>query len=87
MKLCKSYSAMALIIFYYTYIIRYLDKKLLLRLNAGRVIIGTLRGYDQFMNLVLENAAEMKGSESIPIPSMCVVRGCSVVQFEQQAAY
>lgn len=28
---------------------KYMDKKLDIRLNANRKIVGTLRGYDQFM--------------------------------------
>jgi hypothetical protein len=40
------------------------------------------RGYDQFLNIVLEDAEEMKGETGVPI-GMIVVRGGSVVQFEQ----
>lgn len=36
----------------------YLDKTISLQLNKGRKVSGTLRGYDQFMNLVLGNAVE-----------------------------
>lgn len=35
---------------------RYMDKNLSLTLNGGRIVKGVLRGYDQFMNLVLEEA-------------------------------
>ena len=34
----------------------YLDKRLRIKLNANRIVTGKLRGYDQFMNLVLEEA-------------------------------
>lgn len=34
----------------------YLDKKISLHLNKGRKVSGTLRGYDQFMNIVLGDA-------------------------------
>ena len=34
--------------------LRFLDKSVCVRLNARRKVTGTLRGYDQFMNLVLE---------------------------------
>ncbi len=30
----------------------------LVKLNGGRKVTGTLRGYDQFMNLVLDNTIE-----------------------------
>jgi U6 snRNA-associated Sm-like protein LSm1 len=35
-------------------IVEELDKKLLVQLRDGRKIIGTLRSFDQFANLVLE---------------------------------
>ena len=36
----------------------YLDKQVLLSLNKNRKVTGTLRGYDQFMNIVLGDASE-----------------------------
>jgi hypothetical protein len=33
------------------------------KLNANRVVIGTLRGFDQFMNLVVDNTVEVNGNE------------------------
>ena len=33
------------------------------KLNANRMIVGTLRGFDQFMNLVVDNTVEMNGNE------------------------
>ncbi|KAH8024084.1 hypothetical protein HPB51_021429 [Rhipicephalus microplus] len=43
---------------------KYMDKKLSLRLNASRVVTGILRGFDPFMNLVLDEAVEeTKGGE------------------------
>ena len=37
---------------------RYLDKRLALKLNANRSVTGVLRGFDVFMNLVLDDASE-----------------------------
>ena len=37
---------------------RYMDKKLQLKLNAGRVVTGVLRGFDPYMNLVVHEAVE-----------------------------
>ena len=37
---------------------RFMDKKLSVKLNANRHVTGVLRGFDQFMNIVLENAVE-----------------------------
>jgi small nuclear ribonucleoprotein (snRNP)-like protein len=33
------------------------------KLNANRVVIGTLRGFDQFMNLAVDNTVEVNGNE------------------------
>lgn len=37
------------------------------KLNANRMVVGTLRGFDQFMNLVVDNTLEVNGSESTDI--------------------
>lgn len=35
-----------------------MDKKLCLKLNGGRTIVGILRGFDPFMNLVVDESIE-----------------------------
>ncbi|KAF2858756.1 small nuclear ribonucleoprotein SmG [Piedraia hortae CBS 480.64] len=60
---------------------RYLDKRVEVQLNGSRKVMGTLRGYDVFFNLVLDEATESKGDEKVRI-GMCVVRGNSVVMME-----
>ncbi|CAM0873301.1 unnamed protein product [Alopecurus aequalis] len=60
---------------------KYMDKKLQVKMNANRVVIGTLRGFDQFMNLVVDNTVEVNGDEKTDI-GMVVVRGNSVVMIE-----
>lgn len=40
------------------YICRFMDKKLSIKLNAGRAVTGVLRGFDPFMNLVLDESVE-----------------------------
>lgn len=35
-----------------------MDKRLTVKLNAGRVVLGVLRGFDPFMNLVMDEAVE-----------------------------
>ena len=64
----------------------YLERTVSLHLNKGRKVQGTLRGYDQFMNVVLDDAADMSeanaeggGAQNIGTVS---VRGNSIVQFE-----
>jgi len=51
------------------------------KLNANRVVIGTLRGFDQFMNLVVDNTVEVNGNDKNDI-GMVVIRGNSVVMIE-----
>ena len=60
---------------------KYMDKKLNIKLNANRVVVGTLRGYDQFMNLLLDGTTEINGNERNEI-GMMVIRGNNVVMIE-----
>ncbi len=61
---------------------KYMDKRLDIRLNANRRIVGVLRGYDQFMNLVLEDCNEISNKEEkIPVGTV-MIRGNSVVLWE-----
>eukprot|EP00013_Stygamoeba_regulata_P006091 CAMPEP_0177640914 /NCGR_PEP_ID=MMETSP0447-20121125/6796_1 /TAXON_ID=0 /ORGANISM="Stygamoeba regulata, Strain BSH-02190019" /LENGTH=74 /DNA_ID=CAMNT_0019143015 /DNA_START=132 /DNA_END=356 /DNA_ORIENTATION=+ len=60
----------------------YMDKRLQVKLNANRVVTGYLRGYDQFMNIVLEETVEeVSSSERNPI-GWTVVRGNSIIMIE-----
>jgi small nuclear ribonucleoprotein G len=54
------------------------DKRLKLLLNGKRKLVGTLRGYDAFLNVVLEDA-ESDGGVYL---GQVVIRGNSIVQFE-----
>lgn len=61
---------------------KYMDKRLDIRLNANRRVVGVLRGYDQFMNLVLEETQEYaEKDEKNPIGTV-MIRGNSVVLWE-----
>ena len=60
----------------------YLDKTISLHLNKGRKVSGTLRGYDQFMNIVLGDAIEETSGAAQNRIGMVVIRGNSIVQFE-----
>jgi small nuclear ribonucleoprotein G len=51
------------------------------KLNANRNVVGVLRGFDQFMNLVLDNTLEVNGNDTTEI-GMVVIRGNSVVMIE-----
>jgi small nuclear ribonucleoprotein G len=65
-----------------------MDLRVDLRLNAGRHVAGVLKGYDQFLNIVLDNAIEIRdgkngpGSEEKRELGTIVIRGNSVVMWE-----
>ncbi|CAM9516724.1 unnamed protein product, partial [Chrysoparadoxa australica] len=59
---------------------RCMDRKLVITLNGGRSVKGSLRGYDQFMNLVLgDDTVDTTGGAEKEI-GMVVLRGNSVIQ-------
>lgn len=61
---------------------QYMDKRLFLQLNGGRKIMGTLRGYDVFLNIVLDDVIEDRDDgERVSIGTV-VVRGNSVGMME-----
>lgn len=39
-------------------VFRYMDKKMNLKLNGGRTVTGILRGFDPFMNVVIDDTVE-----------------------------
>jgi small nuclear ribonucleoprotein G len=49
-------------------------------LNGKRTIIGTLRGYDAFLNIVLEHVEDIHTGQYYGTD--IVVRGNSIIQFE-----
>ncbi|KAG9301638.1 hypothetical protein G9A89_016708 [Geosiphon pyriformis] len=61
---------------------KYMEKHLFIQLNGGRKVTGILRGFDPFMNLVLdETVEEVTATEKHNI-GMVVIRGNSVVIME-----
>ncbi|CEG74035.1 Putative Small nuclear ribonucleoprotein G [Rhizopus microsporus] len=59
-----------------------MDKRLSLQLNGNRKVTGILRGYDPFMNIVLdETVEEISPSEKHNI-GMVVIRGNSIAIME-----
>eukprot|EP00195_Chlamydomonas_chlamydogama_P011417 CAMPEP_0202901988 /NCGR_PEP_ID=MMETSP1392-20130828/15699_1 /ASSEMBLY_ACC=CAM_ASM_000868 /TAXON_ID=225041 /ORGANISM="Chlamydomonas chlamydogama, Strain SAG 11-48b" /LENGTH=75 /DNA_ID=CAMNT_0049588661 /DNA_START=141 /DNA_END=368 /DNA_ORIENTATION=+ len=58
---------------------KFMDKKLSITLNANRQVSGVLRGFDQFMNLVLDGTVDEKMKTDI---GMVVVRGNSIITIE-----
>mmetsp|Transcript_32059 Transcript_32059/g.70238 ORF Transcript_32059/g.70238 Transcript_32059/m.70238 type:complete len:89 (+) Transcript_32059:59-325(+) len=61
---------------------KFMEKRLDLKLNANRRVVGVLRGYDQFMNIVLDNAVEIKSPTEKNEIGMVVIRGNSIVMWE-----
>ncbi|KAK5954936.1 Serine/threonine-protein kinase smg1 [Knufia fluminis] len=61
---------------------KYMEKRLFVQLNGNRKVIGILRGYDVFLNIVLDEAYEERpGGEKARL-GMVVIRGNSVVMLE-----
>jgi len=61
---------------------KYMDKQVCLKLNGGRQVEGTLRGFDPFMNLVVDATVEVRKTGERNNIGMVVVRGNSVVMLE-----
>jgi len=61
---------------------KFMDKKVDLKLNGGRSIQGILRGFDPFMNLVIDDGVgKRKGGQEENV-GMVVVRGNSILMLE-----
>uniref|UniRef100_A0AC35TP45 Small nuclear ribonucleoprotein G n=1 Tax=Rhabditophanes sp. KR3021 TaxID=114890 RepID=A0AC35TP45_9BILA len=61
---------------------KYMNKFLDVKLSGNRHVSGTLRGFDPFLNIVIENATEhLKNGETKEI-GLIVLRGNSVVIME-----
>eukprot|EP00295_Goniomonas_pacifica_P007499 CAMPEP_0175821384 /NCGR_PEP_ID=MMETSP0107_2-20121207/9109_1 /TAXON_ID=195067 ORGANISM="Goniomonas pacifica, Strain CCMP1869" /NCGR_SAMPLE_ID=MMETSP0107_2 /ASSEMBLY_ACC=CAM_ASM_000203 /LENGTH=76 /DNA_ID=CAMNT_0017133765 /DNA_START=23 /DNA_END=253 /DNA_ORIENTATION=+ len=61
---------------------KFMDKRLSLKLNANRHVTGLLRGYDQFMNVVLDETTEHVSATEQNQIGMVVIRGASIVMIE-----
>jgi len=61
---------------------KYMDKRMSLKLNGGRNIVGILRGFDPFMNLVIDEAVEEAKDGNRNNIGMVVVRGNSIIMLE-----
>ncbi|PSN63490.1 putative small nuclear ribonucleo protein G [Corynespora cassiicola Philippines] len=61
---------------------KYLEKRCLVQLNGSRKVMGTLRGYDVYLNIVLDEAVEELPGGGRQRLGMVVIRGNSVVMME-----
>lgn len=59
-----------------------MDKRLSLKLNGGRVVSGILRGFDPFMNVVLDESIEECKDSTRNNIGMVVIRGNSIILVE-----
>lgn len=65
-----------------------MDKKIILTINSKRKIAGVLRGYDLFLNIVLDDAIEIiqpvndKPALHNNLGSSTVIRGNSIIAME-----
>ncbi|KAK4505776.1 hypothetical protein PRZ48_003741 [Zasmidium cellare] len=62
---------------------KYMEKEISVKFNGGREVTGTLKGYDQLMNLVLDNVKEVtrdeEGNTSSRNLGLLVARGTLLV--------
>jgi len=61
---------------------KFMDKRIQLKLNGGRQVEGILRGFDPFMNVVLDETVEETKQGARNAIGMVVIRGNSVVMLE-----
>uniref|UniRef100_U5EXK0 Small nuclear ribonucleoprotein G n=1 Tax=Corethrella appendiculata TaxID=1370023 RepID=U5EXK0_9DIPT len=61
---------------------KYMDKRLSLKLNGGRLVSGILRGYDPFMNVVIDESIEQCKDGTTNTIGMVVIRGNSIIMVE-----
>ncbi|VDN37515.1 unnamed protein product [Gongylonema pulchrum] len=59
-----------------------MDKRMDLKLNGNRSVTGVLRGFDPFMNIVVEDAVENLKNGGKNDIGMIVIRGSSIVVME-----
>uniref|UniRef100_A0A8C3APC8 Small nuclear ribonucleoprotein G n=1 Tax=Cyclopterus lumpus TaxID=8103 RepID=A0A8C3APC8_CYCLU len=63
-------------------IIKWLLLSFLVKLNGGRHVQGILRGFDPFMNLVVDDSLEMGPGGQQNTIGMVVIRGNSIIMLE-----
>lgn len=56
-----------------------LDSNVLIGLKGGKEYRGTLKGYDIHLNLVLQNADELKDGNAVRRFGTIIIRGDSIV--------
>ncbi|PXF46645.1 Small nuclear ribonucleoprotein G [Gracilariopsis chorda] len=59
-----------------------MEKRVDLALNGNRRVQGVLRGYDQFMNVVLDDCVELLSDGDKRAIGMSVIRGNSILTMQ-----
>ena len=59
---------------------KYMDKQLSVHISGNKEVLGTLRGFDHFCNIVLDNTVEA-GNQDIDL-GMVVIRGNTIVNMQ-----
>ncbi|TXT13143.1 hypothetical protein VHUM_01544 [Vanrija humicola] len=59
-----------------------MDRRLFIHIQGGRQVSGILRGFDMFLNLVVDQAYEELGAGQRKPAGMVVIRGNSVMSME-----
>ena len=60
---------------------KFMDKKLSVKINGHRHVTGILRGYDQFMNITLDECVEHDKNNQNKL-GMVLIRGNSIEMLE-----
>ncbi|KAJ9091853.1 hypothetical protein QFC21_007051 [Naganishia friedmannii] len=61
---------------------KYMDRRVYVHIQANRAMSGVLRGYDMFLNLVLEQSFEELGAGERKPCGTSIIRGNSVSSLE-----
>ncbi len=61
---------------------KFMGKRLSVKLNGARRVVGRLSGFDVFMNLVLEEASEVRAAGDEVAMGILIVRGNRFVQLD-----
>ncbi|KAI9019043.1 ribonucleoprotein LSM domain-containing protein [Hyaloraphidium curvatum] len=61
---------------------KYMDKRVFIQLNGNRKVTGILRGFDPFLNLVVDESVEEISEKERKEIGMVVIRGNSVIMVE-----
>jgi len=64
---------------------KYMDKVVQLKLAGNREVSGVLRGFDGFMNLVLDKSQILKNGQEVGIEiGQMIIRGDSIIMLESK---